>query len=413
VVCHVCISPDNEQGISMPAPRVIRFESTAALQSNAEQWDDLCQRSEGVLPTSGATLIVDWLDQFAPRANFVALAVEQDGQLVAALPLMQRRLARLISVGSLPSNTWCWAGDLLLDLTCDVPRVMAALAAEIRKLPWPLLWIDAVPLEETRWKQLLEALDVAGLGHIQHERFRIGQVGIVDQLDRDWKAYEQAWSGNHRRHMRKAVRRAEEAGGVELDLQHPQSAQELESLLREGFEVEHHSWKGTEGSSVVANPKMWNFYLRQATQLAKQEKLELAFLRHQDKAIAFEYGWSDRGIYYTPKAGFDDAFAQFTPGQLLRYLMLKDAFTRADRSAVDFLGPLSEATARWTTRTYPICRLAVETGSTGGKSLLWAYRNVYGRIRKLRNSKCSRQALKFIELDSASDTPLPEATVGA
>ncbi len=47
----------------MSASRVIRYESLAVLQSNAEQWDDLCQRSEGVLPTSGAGLIVDWLQQ--------------------------------------------------------------------------------------------------------------------------------------------------------------------------------------------------------------------------------------------------------------------------------------------------------------------------------------------------------------
>ncbi len=397
----------------MSAPHVIRFESLAALEDNADQWDDLCQRSTGVLPTSCAALIVDWLLQFAPQANFVALAVEQDGQLVAALPLMERRLARFATAGALPSNTWCWAGDLLVDSTCDVSRVLAVLAEEIRRLPWPFLWMDAIPLEQTRWRHFLDALDATGLGHVQHERFRIGQVGIVDQLDRNWKAYQDAWSGNHRRHMRKALRRAEEAGGVELDLCHPHSAAELESLLREGFEVEHHSWKGAEGSSVLANPKMWNFYLRQAAQLAKQGKLELAFLRYQGKAIAFEYGWSDRGIYYTPKAGFDDGFAQFTPGQLLRYLVLKDAFTRADRSAVDFLGPLSDATARWTTQTYPICRLAIETGGKRGKGMLWAYRNIFGRIRKLRNSKTAPQTFKIVELDSAPDAALPEATVGA
>ena len=123
----------------------------------------------------------------------MALAVEQDGQLVAALPLMERSLARFISVGSLPSNTWCWAGDLLVDSTCDVSRVLAVLAEEIRRLPWPLLWMDAIPLEQPRWQHFLGALDAIGLGHLQHERYRIGTVEIVEQLDRNWKAYEQAW----------------------------------------------------------------------------------------------------------------------------------------------------------------------------------------------------------------------------
>jgi CelD/BcsL family acetyltransferase involved in cellulose biosynthesis len=397
----------------MPAPHAVLYESAAALRASADEWDDLWQRSEGVLPTGSAALIVDWLEQFAPRSNFVALAIEQDGQLVAGLPLVERRVARWISVGSLPSNHWGWAGDLLLDLTCDVPRVLSALAEEIRRLPWPLLWVDAIPLEDTRWKQFLAALDTAGLDHAQNERFRIGRVNIVDQFDRNWKAYEQAWSGNHRRHMRKALRRAEETGGVELDLRRPHSAKELESLLREGFEVEHRSWKGSQGSSVLANQNIWNFYLRQATHLAQWGNLELAFLRHRGKAIAFEYGWAVQGVYYTPKAGFDHEFSQFTPGQLLRYLVLKDAFTRADRQAVDFLGPLCEATARWATETYPVSRLVVETGKRHGKAMTWAYRNLISPIRKVRNWRRGGGQLKIVDVSSKSHAPLPETVAEA
>ncbi|HEY2826622.1 MAG TPA: GNAT family N-acetyltransferase [Pirellulales bacterium] len=397
----------------MSAPHVIRYESAAALRASAEQWDDLWQRNEGVLPTGSATLIADWLEQFAPQANFVALAVEQDGQLVAALPLVERRLARMISVGSLPSNQWCWAGDLLLDLTCDVASALATLTGEIRRLTWPVVWIDAIPLEEVRWQHFLTALDVAELNHAQQERFRIGRVGIVEQFDRNWDAYEEAWTGNHRRHMRKALRRAEEAGGVELDLRRPHSAKELEIFLREGFEVEHRSWKGSQGSSVVASPQMWDFYLRQATQLAQWGNLELAFLRHQGKAIAFEYGWSVHGVYYTPKAGFDHEFAQFTPGQLLRYLVLKDAFARTDRWAVDFLGPLCEATARWTTQTYLVSRLVVETGKVRGKSLLWANHHLLSPVRAIRNWKRTRNQFKIVEVGTKSGAPLPAVAVEA
>jgi CelD/BcsL family acetyltransferase involved in cellulose biosynthesis len=397
----------------MAAPHVVRYESLAALRTSAEDWDDLWQRSEEVLPTGSAALILDWLEQFAPRANFVALAVEQDGQLVAALPLVERRLAGMVSVGSLPCNNWGWAGDLLLDLTCDVPGALAVLAAEIRRLPWPLMWVDAIPLEQARWQHFLAALDAAKLDHVQHERFRIGQVDIVDGLDRNWEAYQQAWSGNHRRHMRKALRRAEEAGGVELDLRRPHSAKELESLLREGFEAENRSWKGSEGSSVLASPEMWKFYLRQATHLAQWGNLELAFLRYRGKAIAFEYGWSVHGVYYTPKAGFDNQYAQFSPGQLLRYLLLKDAFTRADRWAVDFLGPLCDATARWATQTYPVCRLAIDTGKLRGQGLLWADRHLLGPVRKVRNWRHAGQQFKIVQVGSTSDRPLPAESAEA
>ena len=53
---------------------------------------------------------------------------------------------------------------------------------------------------------------------------------------------------------------------MELQLVRPDDAGEVEPLLREGFEVEHRSWKGTAGSSVLSDAVMWQFYLRQATE---------------------------------------------------------------------------------------------------------------------------------------------------
>jgi CelD/BcsL family acetyltransferase involved in cellulose biosynthesis len=359
----------------MAAPLVVRYESIAELQVAAGSWDDLWQRTPDALPTGRVELIAQWLEQFAPLARFTAVAVEQDGQLVAALPLVERRIAGLIRVGSLPRNDWCWAGHLLLDQSADIAEALATLVDEVRRLPWPLLWFDNVPIEQATWQQFLAAVDARGMNHIADERFRIGTVEIVEQLNRDWRAYQESWSGNHRRHMRKALRRADEEGGVELEVRRPESAGEVESLLQEGFDVEHRSWKGREGSSVRASPTMADFYLRQATQLAQWGNLELTFLRHQGKAIAFEYGWSVRGVYFTPKVGFDDDYSRFSPGQLVRYLVLQDAFSRTDRRAVDFLGPLSDATAKWVTRTYPISRLIVATGKIG-RGLLWSGRKI-------------------------------------
>jgi CelD/BcsL family acetyltransferase involved in cellulose biosynthesis len=404
----------------MSQPHIVRFQSIAALRSAAEDWNDLWQRTTGALPTGRAELIADWLEQFAPHVKFVALAVEQNGQLVAGLPLVERRALKFSKAGSLPSNSHCWAGQLLIDHTADVHSALATMLSEVRRLPWPLLWFDMVPLESEIWRQFLAALDEHGFSHTQHERFSIGTIQIVEQFNRDWEAYEAAWSGNHRRYLRKALRRAESEGGVELELVRPTPATDLESLLREGFEVEHRSWKGAEGSSVLANPEMWQFYLRQAAELARCGELELAFLRHAGRAIAFEYGWSLRGMYYTPKVGFDSEYSRFSPGQLLRYLLLKDAFSRPDRVAVDFLGPLAEATAKWTTRTYPISRLVVATGKVG-RMQLWSYQKLAGALRKIRGQKDVAADLKIvggpdrahISGDADETVPLPVTGVDA
>jgi CelD/BcsL family acetyltransferase involved in cellulose biosynthesis len=293
-----------------------------------------------------------------------------------------------------------------------VSAALSVLTAEIRRLPWPLLWFDAVPLKAWRWQQLLAALNAAGHQHLQRERFRMGTVKIVSDAERDWAAYEAAWSGNHRRHMRKALRRAGEAGGVQLDIRRPGNPDEIESLLREGFEVEHRSWKGEHRSSVLSSQVQWDFFLREATQLAESGELELAFLRHAGRAIAFEYGWFSQGIYYTPKVGFDSEFAHLSPGQLLRYLLLKRAFERPEYRAVDFLGPLSEATCKWSTHSYPISKLAIETGNVYGRGLLSLYRNIAGLLRKLRRGRpqCDDN-LPLVHIEQQSATGLPSQAV--
>ncbi len=319
----------------MSQPHIVRFQSITALRSAAEEWNDLWQRSSGALPTGRAEFIADWVEQFAPQAKFTALAVEHDGQLVAGLPLVERQVARLVKAGSLPSNSSCWAGGLLVDPTSNVADAFSTLLSEVRRLPWSMLWFDMAPLESAGWRQFLAAMDELKFSYQAHERFQIGTIQIVEQFDRNWDAYEAAWSGNHRRHLRKALRRAESEGGVELQLVQPRTAGELEPLLREGFEVEHRSWKGTAGSSVLSDAVMWQFYLRQATELARCGELELAFLRYEGRAIAFEYGWSSRGVYYTPKVGFDSEYSRFSPGQLLRYLLLKETFARrTDRPSI-------------------------------------------------------------------------------
>jgi CelD/BcsL family acetyltransferase involved in cellulose biosynthesis len=392
--------------------RIVRFESAAALRAAAPAWNDLWHRTTGVLPTGRAEFVANWIEHFAPQQKFVAVGVEQDGQLVAALPLIEQRKAKFLRAGMLPRNDWCWGGSLLVDQTADTTQALQLLLGECRKLGWPLLWFDAAQLQDKSWQALLAAAETMGLSHLQRERFTIGTIEIADQLNHDWKAYEKAWSGNHRRHMRKALRRSDEEGGVELDIRTPKTAAEIEPLLREGFEVEHRSWKGREGTSVLASPAMWKYYLDESALLAAAGVLELVFLRFRGKAIGFEYGWSSRGIYYTPKVGFDDEFSRFSPGQLLRNLLLEDFFKQPECLAVDFLGPLSEATAKWSTRTYPISRLVIATGAVG-KSLLWAEQNIFRRLRNAQRKDAVPAELPIVSLEPKGNRPLAAEPVEA
>ena len=349
--------------------RLLCLTSIDQLRTKATEWDMLWQASEVTLPTARAELLAQWVEHFAPRSTFRAVVVEDAGQFVAALPLVAGRFGKLIAIGTVPDNEWSPGGDLLLDPTVDRGAALDLLVDGLRALSWPLLKIDAANLQTNRWQAFCDALERAGLDYSSRP---LMQVGVVD-IGRDWQAYLGRRSRNHRRYLRQAAARASEQGGAELEVLAGLSPDSVAAQLVRGFEVEHRSWKGRVGTSVASCPAIFEFYRRQAEYLALQGQLELCFLQHQGQAIAFEYGWRSKGVYFTPKVGYDERYEQLSPGQLLRARQIERLHCDSAARQVDYLGPLSAATSKWTTDGYTISGLVVALRRPIGSLLLETY----------------------------------------
>jgi CelD/BcsL family acetyltransferase involved in cellulose biosynthesis len=352
------------------AVRLIQFDSAAEIRGAAPAWDDLWRRSEVAIPLARAESIALWIERNAPRASVRAIAVERDGQFVAALPLIGGRLKRVLPIARLPRNNWSWAGDLLLDPSADA-AALGALVSAIARLGWQLIWFDAVPIEAPRWQRFADAARAAGLSLHTRESFRVAQI----EINHDWPAYERLWSKNHRRQMQRIERHADDDGGATLSVHREIEPPDVEPLLRRGFAVEDAGWKGRAGSSILRSPAALAFYIEQARQLAAWGDLQLSFLELKGQPIAFEYGWNSKGVYHSFKVGYDETFARLSPGQLLRQRLLREFFADPEQRRVDFLGPISAATGAWATSTYPIGRLVLSTGSISGRFAVHAYRS--------------------------------------
>jgi CelD/BcsL family acetyltransferase involved in cellulose biosynthesis len=344
------------------------IQSLGQLQASAAAWNDLWQRSDRPLPTGRAELLDLWLRTFAQRARPHLLTVVEQGRLVAALPLCVRRKGVLGTVASLPSNHWTTGGDFLLDRDCDGPAACELLADAVARLGcW---WIDLEGYDagSPRWQALLAALERRDLPRMVASRFQVGRVA----LSGDWEAYLATRSRNHRRQMRVAQRRAELLGPAELRIHRELALDEVEPLVRRGFEIEDRSWKGAAGSSVLRDPRVLEFFIAHARLLAEGGHLCLVFLEVAGQAIAFEYGWQSGGVYYPAKVGYDEQFAQLTPGQLLRWQLFEEFCREGACHTVDFLGPLVEATARWSTCQYEVARARFAPERAGCRAALSA-----------------------------------------
>lgn len=349
---------------------VKRLDSLAALRDLAPAWDELWQHSEIAQPTARAELVALWCESFAPPGAFRAYVVQRDGQMVAALPLVARRRFGL-RFAALPDNHWSTAGDLLVYPGPDGLEACEVLLEALKRQPARLLWLDAVASGTHRWQAFVHALDHERMAYATRPRFRVNVV----RVGQDWDAYFDARSRNHRRAVRRAATRARAEGPTELACYDNLSAEQVEPLLRTGFEIEAAGWKGQAQGSVLQMPAIWGFYRRQASQLAVWGQLRLTLLQHCGRPIAFEYGWQAKGVYGSPKVGYDEAFGRLSPGQLLRHQLIERLHGRADVRAIDFMGPASPATSKWATDDYPVDRLVVPLGGPVARAVVAAYRH--------------------------------------
>lgn len=351
-----------------------RFEvltSADALRATADAWDELWARSDSPAPTSRAETAAQWVDTFAPQARVLGPMVFDRDRPVAAMLLVGRRGPGLLESGSLAINDWSDCGDFLLDPSADREQAADVLwEAIVMHGRWPLVRFDAIAIDERRWQLLAAAAKRREMPVDMRPDCQIGRV----VLPADWSSYEAGWSANHRRHMRRCQRRAEAGGQIEIRAYENPTGELLRELLNRGLEIEDRSWKGAAGTSLLKQPRAAEFLMRQAEQLARWGQLVLVFLEQNGRPIAFELGHVAKATYFSAKVGYDSQFSEYSPGQLLRLLWLERMCAEASVRTLDFWGPLTPATAKWSNDFYRGGRMLIAMPGPLGRSAFALYK---------------------------------------
>jgi CelD/BcsL family acetyltransferase involved in cellulose biosynthesis len=362
--------------------RVEVLDSVNALRAVAGDWDDLWQRSDVTMPTVSAEPTALWIERFGAEGGVHLLTVRQGNRLVGAMPLVRRRLGRVIPVGDLSLNHWSPNGELLLDEAADLAAIAERFAEAICSVPWPLLWFEMVPYHAKRWRSLAEALARRGVEVDGRPGFEIGRVSLQESFD----VYLAGRSKNLQRSIRKDLKRLEGEGQVELRLLDHLEPEHVDGALRRAFALEDSGWKGQAGTSVLRNAGVLEFYRRQAEHFARHASLRLAFLECGGRAIAFEMGWFGKGVYHSFKAGYDEDYRKFGPGHLLRYLLIEAGCADPNLRFIDYQGPINRALASWATETYAIGRLAISPPRIVSKALWTGIKTVRRLSHALRGA---------------------------
>ncbi len=353
----------------------------------ADSWNNLWDRSQTTLPTSRAEFLGLWLKRFAPRQEFRAVVVQDATQLVAALPIVGQRWAKVINAGTVPRNDWLAAGNLLVDENADVSQALRLIAETLNKLSSTIYRFTLIPSHESSWRKFQEALQGAELRIESRPSHEVSLIPISS----DWETYQRSWSKNHRKNVARTRRRLEEQGGLQVRRSVPRNIDEAEPLLHKAFQLEDSGWKGEAASSILRTSGMPDFMTRLGELLARRQELEIAFLELNDQPLAFEILFNAKGTLHSYKVGYDERFDKVNPGQILMHELLRDLFETRRCDAYDCIGPVSPATEKWCGERYQMSQWTVAPRRPLSRAVLFAYQHL------------RRPAKQPLELCDASD----------
>ena len=319
-----------------------------------EEWEWLARRTKSK-PFLWPGWISAWWDAFG-TGELRILAAYQDGCLAGVLPLQ-------------------WSGGSLRSTENEEVPMFGLVTANdtaVKQLSHALfsqgahrIDLSRLTSDETVISLVRASAHAAGYEVLTSWMHKVPYVAIGQTT---WEAYESGLPRKLRSSLRRRRRRLEERG--QLKLQVFDGKERLDELLEEGFRVEGSGWKEAQGTSVNSHPAVRRFYTEVAHWAAERGWLRLYFLRLDGRTLAFDYCFVYDKILHGIKTGYDPAYARFSPGKVLRHLMLARAFSEGI-SICDF-GMFEPWKREWTSAYYELRSLHMFAQEEGERDA-WYY----------------------------------------
>jgi CelD/BcsL family acetyltransferase involved in cellulose biosynthesis len=172
---------------------------------------------------------------------------------------------------------------------------------------------------------------------------------------------------------------------------------DLEEVLRRGFDVEASGWKGRAGTAVLSSQQTTDFYLSVARRFAARSALRLSWIDVGGRMIAFDLCIEHDKRLFLIKTGFDEDFRSYAPGLLLRLAVI-EACLEGDIRSHELLGGEDAWKAKFATLNRPRIEIAALNTQLHAIALDGYYRHLHvplGRAytiaRQLKRPTLSRR----------------------
>jgi CelD/BcsL family acetyltransferase involved in cellulose biosynthesis len=337
-------------GNSIPGRELsVRVQSggAALVEQLTASWRALCEESSAEIfyrpEWTGA-----YLRAFAPQAKITVISAWSGDRLRAVLPLIRQRtwISGLPAVRlTLPGNVH--SARLGFPVCSGEPgeQALGAVWQAVKELSgWDLLDVSHVS-EDSGMDRLASRARAEGFSIARKrtsQTLYLSTTASSAAAPKDLPPWMAGTRPKFRSHLRRARRQLEEQGA--LSLRHCSTADP--AALEQFYDLEASGWKGAEGTAIKCDPRTRQFYDAVAQSAAQQGYLSLDFLELNARPIAAHLGFNFRGRYLLVKAGYDESYRRYGPGQLLVNEILAQTPQRGLHE-FDFVGPATWDESRW------------------------------------------------------------------
>lgn len=342
---------------------VIEINRLEDLEGRREVWDGLFSQMSGGSFFQTFDWTVAYLRSFGRNKAPRLLFVYEHGQPIGIAPMIvcgEETRIGAFRVLTYPLADW---GTFYGPIGPAPEKTLSAALGHIRRTPrdWDLLDIRWTPPAgvDRRAASGATAAEQFTLRALEENGFPARrsiwkETALVD-LEGSWEGYLSRLNSRFRSNLRRAVRRTESLGAVELVRHRPASAQAGDGdprwdLYDACVELAERSWQGaSHDGTTLSHPEVRGFLRETHALAARLGMVDMNLLLVGGKPAAFGYNYHHQGAVLGLRAGYDGQFASAGVGVVLYASMFQDSFARQDR--LFDLGPGSlESKRRWLAR---------------------------------------------------------------
>lgn len=311
---------------------------------------------------------------------FRCLAVTDASGVLAICPL-EARMDRLLGI---PVRVWgipIPPHEPVADIICPDDslreRLIPLVAHHLRNQPEGrrLLVIGPLSEDSALWSGLAQ---LKPAGYCLNRLWKSNVFDTTSSMDE----LSARFSKNFRAKLRKADSKLHALGEVEYVT--AMSDDDLRTEYAKFLEIEASGWKGEHGTrtAVRFREQQPAFFGRLATALEHGDRCEINGLYLDGRCIATQYCMRTGEDYAILKSGYDESYAQVSPGQLLRRHTLERCCNDPEIKRCSLLSDYDWQNI-WHPDSIAVQQAHVAIGAVSGRFLMSLYHFRIGRARQI------------------------------